>query len=126
MRIAQVLSEQPEVARVHYAGLPKPPPHELARAQMREFGTVVTFDLKDGAQAAGRFADALQLFALAASLGSTESLVVAPQMMGSRDFSAEQLRLSALADGTVRVSIGLEDSDDLPEDVSQALAAIGQ
>jgi cystathionine beta-lyase/cystathionine gamma-synthase len=125
MRVAELLSTHPAVARVHYPGLPAHPQHELARAQMREFGTIVTFDLKAGAQAAGRFADALKLFALAASLGSTESLVVAPQMMGTRDLSAEQLRLSALTEGTVRLSIGLEDPDDLLEDVGQALAAIG-
>jgi cystathionine beta-lyase/cystathionine gamma-synthase len=126
MRVAELLNTHPAVARVHYPGLPTHPQHELARAQMRELGTIVALDLKGGAQAARRFADALKLFALAASLGSTESLVVAPQMMGSRDLSAEQLRLSSLTDGTVRLSIGLEDIDDLLEDVNQALAAIAQ
>jgi cystathionine beta-lyase/cystathionine gamma-synthase len=92
---------------------------------MRDFGTVVTFDLKGGPDAGGRFAEALQLFALAASLGSTESLVVAPQMMSGRDLSADQVRISGVTDGTVRLSIGLEDPDDLMEDVKQALAAVG-
>src|SRR5581483_910538 len=125
LRIAEVLAAHPAVARVHYPGLPTHPQHELARGQMREFGSIVTFDLKGGAQAGGRFADALRLFALAASLGSTESLVVAPQMMGGRDLSAEQLRIASLTEGTVRLSIGLEDIDDLIEDVTQALAATG-
>ncbi|HET9388088.1 MAG TPA: aminotransferase class I/II-fold pyridoxal phosphate-dependent enzyme [Steroidobacteraceae bacterium] len=125
LRIAEVLAAHPAVARVHYPGLPTHPQHELARGQMREFGSIVTFDLKGGAEAGGRFAGALRLFALAASLGSTESLVVAPQMMGGRDLSAEQLRIASLTEGTVRLSIGLEDIDDLIEDVTQALAATG-
>jgi cystathionine beta-lyase/cystathionine gamma-synthase len=90
---------------------------------MKQFGTIVSFDLKGGADAGARFVGALQLFALTASLGSTESLVVAPSMMGSRDLTQDQLRISALTEGTVRMSIGLEDVDDLMEDVNQALAA---
>jgi cystathionine beta-lyase/cystathionine gamma-synthase len=123
-RIAELLAAHPAVARVHYPGLPTHPQHALARAQMKEFGSVVTFDLKGGLAAGGRFADALQLFALTASLGSTESLVVAPQMMKGRDLTAEQLRMSAVTDGTVRLSIGLEDPEDLLADVTQALNAI--
>lgn len=122
-RIAQLLAAHAVVERVHYPGLESHPRHALAAAQMRDFGTVVAFDLGGGATAAARFVDALQLFALTPSLGSTESLVVAPQMMGSRDFSAEQVRSSGITPGTVRLSIGLEDADDLAGDVDQALAA---
>ena len=86
-------------------------------------GSIVSFDLKGGAEAGGRFAGALKLFALTASLGSTESLVVAPQMMRGRDLTQDQLRISAVTEGTVRLSIGLEDVDDLMEDVTQALSA---
>ena len=123
MRIAEHLAGHPEVARVHYPGLPTHPRHELAKAQMKQFGSIVSFDLKGGAEAGARFAGALKLFALTASLGSTESLVVAPSMMGARDLTQDQLRTSALTAGTVRLSIGLEDIDDLMEDVNQALAA---
>ena len=123
MKIAAQLAAHPAVARVHYPGLPTHPRHELAKAQMKQFGTIVTFDLKGGADAGARFVGALKLFALTASLGSTESLVVAPSMMGSRDLTQDQLRMSALTEGTVRMSIGLEDVDDLLEDVNQALAA---
>jgi cystathionine beta-lyase/cystathionine gamma-synthase len=123
MRIAELLAAHPAVARVHYPGLPTHPQHELAKAQMKEFGTIVSFDLAAGADAGARFAGALKLFALTASLGSTESLVVAPSMMGGRDLTQEQLRVSAVTEGTVRLSIGLEDVDDLTEDVNQALAA---
>jgi cystathionine beta-lyase/cystathionine gamma-synthase len=124
-RVAERLAAHPGVARVQYPGLASHPQHALARAQMRDFGTIVTFDLKGGAEAGARFVDALQLFALTASLGSTESLVVAPQMMRGRDLSPEQVRISAITDGTVRLSIGLEDVEDLLEDVSRALEAAG-
>jgi cystathionine beta-lyase/cystathionine gamma-synthase len=124
MRIAEMLAAHPAVARVHYPGLPTHPQHALARAQMRDFGTIVTFDLKGGLEAGGRFAEGLELFALAASLGSTESLVVAPQMMGGRDLTPDQQKISAVTEGTVRLSIGLEDVDDLLDDVKQALGAV--
>lgn len=122
-RIAELLAAHPAVARVHYPGLPSHPQHALARVQMKDFGSVVSFDLKGGLEASGRFADALQLFAIAASLGSTESLVVTAQMMGGRDLTADQQAVSGIGDGTVRLSIGLEDVDDLVSDVTQALNA---
>ena len=125
MRIAELLASHPAVARVHYPGLPTHPQHALARAQMQEFGTIVTFDLKGGLEAGARFAESLELFALAASLGSTESLVMAPQMMRGRDLTPEQQRISAVTEGTVRLSIGLEDPEDLLEDVRRALDAAG-
>jgi cystathionine beta-lyase/cystathionine gamma-synthase len=121
--IAEALASHPAVARVHYPGLPSHPQHALARAQMKDFGTIVSFDLKGGAEASSRFADALELFAMAASLGSTESLVVTARMMGGRDLTADQQAVSAITEGTVRLSIGLEDVDDLVADVSQALSA---
>ncbi len=123
MRIAELLEASPLVERVHYPGIPTHPQYALANAQMKEFGSIVTCDFKGGQAVGDRFAEALKLFALTASLGSTESLVVAPQMMRGRDLTAEQLRMSAVTEGTVRLSIGLEDIDDLIEDVNQALAA---
>jgi cystathionine beta-lyase/cystathionine gamma-synthase len=124
MKIAEMLAGHPAVARVHYPGLSTHPQYALACEQMKDFGTIVSFDLKGGADAGAKFSDALKLFALAASLGSTESLVVAPQMMGGRDLTAEQHKLSGLTDGTVRLSIGLEDIDDLLDDVKQALVVV--
>ena len=121
-KIAEFLAAHPAVTRVHYPGLRTHPQHALAREQMKDFGTIVSCDLKGGADSGGRFSDALKLFALAASLGSTESLVVAPQMMGGRDLTADQYKVSGLTEGTVRLSIGLEDIDDLLDDVTQALA----
>jgi len=124
-RVAETLAAHAAVARVHYPGLPSHPQHALARAQMRDFGAIVSFDLRGGEQAAQRFTDALQLFAITASLGSTESLVVAPQMMGGREMPPDQVRMSGITEGTVRLSVGLEDAEDLIADVTRALAAAG-
>jgi len=123
LRIAQLLSSQRAVARVHYPGLAAHPQHALAARQMRDFGSIVSFDLAGGEAAARRFADALELFALTPSLGSGESLIVTAHIMAARELDAEQQRISGITAGTVRLSIGLEDTDDLIEDVSQALAA---
>src|SRR3984893_2032623 len=87
MKIAEMLAGHPAVARVHYPGLSTHPQHALAREQMKDFGTIVSFDLKGGADAGAKFSDAVELFALTASLGSTESLIVAPQMMGGRELT---------------------------------------
>ena len=122
-RVAEFLAAHAAVERVHYPGLPDAPRAVLARAQMSQFGGVVTFDLRGGAEAARRFTEALKLFAITASLGSTESLIIPPQMMGSRDLTSEQVRMAGLEPGTVRLSIGLEDLDDLLADLRQALAA---
>src|SRR6185369_3603377 len=123
IRIAELLEASPLVERVHYPGIPTHPQYALAHAQMKEFGTIVTCDFKGGLAAGDKFAESLKLFALTASLGSTESLVVSPQMMKGRDLTPEQLRMSLVTEGTVRLSIGLEDIDDLVDDVNQALAA---
>jgi cystathionine beta-lyase/cystathionine gamma-synthase len=125
LRIAELLTAHPAVARVHYPGLPTHPQHALAARQMREFGTIVSFDLRGGEAAARRFADTLELFVLAASLGAGESLVLTAQVMGARELDAEQQRISGVTPGTVRLSIGLEDIEDLIEDVTRALAAAG-
>ena len=122
-RVAELLASHPSVSRVHYPGLPSHPQHALASAQMKDFGAIVSFDLKGGLEASGRFADALQLFSMAASLGATESLVVTAHIMGGRDLTADQQAVSGVTEGTVRLSIGLEDVDDLLADVTQALNA---
>ncbi len=119
--IAEHLERHPAVSRMHYPGLPGHPQAALAKKQMKEAGTVVSFDLKGGSEAARRFCERLKLFALTASLGSTESLVMAPQLMGSRDLTPEQQRRSGVTAATVRLSIGLEDLGDLIADIDAAL-----
>lgn len=125
MRVAQFLAAHPAVERVRYPGLPSDAGHHLARQQMSDFGTLVTFDIAGGLEAGTRFAEALELFALASSLGSTESLVIAPAMQQPRGFTAPQRAWSDIGPGTVRLSIGLEDADDLLDDLRQALARSG-
>ncbi len=123
LAVAEMLAAHPAVDRVRYPGLATHPQAALAQAQMREFGSVVTFDLRDGAEAGRRFAEALQLFAITASLGSTESLVMPPQMLRPKDFTPEQADWSDIRAGTVRLSIGLEALADLRADLEQALEA---
>jgi cystathionine beta-lyase/cystathionine gamma-synthase len=123
-RVAEYLAQHPAVARTNYPGLPSHPGHALARTQMSEFGAVISFDLKGGADAGSRFTDALQYFSMAASVGATDSLAMPPQLLASRDLTPEQRRISGVGDGTVRLSIGLEDIDDLIEDIGRALATV--
>jgi cystathionine beta-lyase/cystathionine gamma-synthase len=120
-RVAEFLAAHPGVTRVRYPGLPSDPGHELAKRQMDDFGTMVSFEIRGGPDEGTRFAEALELFAIAASLGSTESLVVAPRMQQPRDLTGEQLAWSGITPATVRLSIGVEDIDDLLADLDQAL-----
>ncbi len=124
-RIADFLEDHPAIERVHYPGLPAHPRHALAREQMRDFGSIVTVDLAGGADAVREFADALEFFAITPSLGSVESLIMPPQMLRGRGLSAEQAAISGIGDGTVRLSIGIEDTDDLIEDLDAALGKVG-
>jgi methionine-gamma-lyase len=122
MAVAKFLSKHPKVARVHYPGLPSHPDHNLARRQMRAYGAMMAFDLKGGLPAARRFCDRVRVFLLAASLGGVESLVILPIYTSHYKMSAAELRAAGVEPGTVRVSVGLEDPDDLVEDLRQALA----
>jgi len=125
LRVAGFLASRPEVARVRYPGLPGDPGHALAASQMDAFGAVVAFDLAGGLEAGTRFAESLELFSIAASLGSTESLVVPPAMQQPRGLSAEQAAWTGIGPGTVRLSVGIEDADDLVDDLRQALGRCG-
>ncbi len=124
LRIAEWLEAQPQVSAVRYPGLASHPRHALARRQMREFGTIVTLDLVGGLDEAKVFVEALQLFAMTASLGSVESLVMPPHFMQPKEFTPEQVAASLLSKSTVRLSIGGEDPDDLVDDLRQALARL--
>jgi cystathionine beta-lyase/cystathionine gamma-synthase len=123
LRIARFLEAQPAVERVYHPGLDGQPRRALAAAQMRDGGAVVTFDLKGGGEAGRRFAESLALFAIAASLGATESLVLPPQLLTTHGLTAAQLKATGIGAGTVRLAIGLEDADDLLADIERALAA---
>ena len=122
LAVAKFLERHPKVARVHYPGLASHPDHKLARRQMRDFGGMLSFDLKGGLAAARRFCDRVQLFALAASLGGVESLVILPIYTSHYNMSRDELVRAGVEPGTVRVSIGLEDPADLIADLRQALS----
>ncbi len=122
LAVSRFLQTHPNVAAVHYPGLPEHPQHALARRQMKDFGAVVSLEVAGGAKNAARFADSLRYFSITPSVGSTESLVMPPQLLGGGEFDAAQRAVSWLRPGTVRLSIGLEDESDLIEDISQALS----
>ena len=124
MRIATFLDGHLAVERVHYPGLPGHPRHALAREQMREYGSIVTFDLAGGGEAVSAFADTLEFFAITPSLGSVESLVMPPQLLHLRGLPPELAALSGIGEGTIRLSIGIDDTDDLIGDLDAALARI--
>ena len=122
MAVAKFLERHPKVARVHYPGLASHPDNKLAKKQMRGFGSMLAFDLKGGLPAARRVCDRVQLFLLAASLGGVESLVVLPAYTSHYNMTAEELARAGVTPGMVRVSIGIEDAEDLIADLQQALA----
>jgi cystathionine gamma-synthase len=119
--LAQWLAEQPGVARVYYPGLPSHPGHELARRQQRGFGAIVSLELEGGHEAVRAFASDLKCFSLAESLGGVESLVAHPATMTHAAMDPEARRRAGLADGLIRLSVGIEALEDLRADLSGAL-----
>lgn len=126
LEVAAWLERQPQVRHLRHPGLASHPRHELARRQMHDFGTVICLQLEGGMAACTRFVEALELFAITASLGSVDSLVMPPQLLQAGDFTPEQRALSELTPATIRLSIGGEDTADLVEDLARALAAAAQ
>lgn len=122
-QVAEFLARHPKVAKVIYPGLPAHPQHALARAQMRGFGGMLCFELPGGEPQARAVVARLQLFALAESLGGVESLVELPAPMTHASVPPEQRRKIGIADGLVRLSVGVEDGADLVADLEQALTA---
>lgn len=120
LAVAEFLSGRAEVERVCYPGLPNDPGHDLAKRQMSDFGGVLSFDLKADKETTWAFIDSLELFATAASLGSTESLVSPVQLYLGSDLTADEQARSGIKESTVRFAIGLEHLDDLIADLSQA------
>jgi methionine-gamma-lyase len=122
MTVAKFLESHPKVERVHYPGLKSHPDHALAKKQMLGFGSMLAFDMKGGLAAARRVCDRVRLFLLAVSLGGVESLVILPAYTSHYNMSAAELAKSGITAGTIRVSIGIEDPQDLIADLKQALA----
>jgi cystathionine gamma-lyase len=120
-RLAAWLSEQPQVERVYYPGLPSHPGHDLATRQMRDYGGMVSLRLKGGADAAKRFLTRTRLFSLAESLGGVESLVCHPATMTHASIPTDIRVARGVDDGLIRLSVGIEDAEDLERDLKEAL-----
>ncbi|MGF6590899.1 methionine gamma-lyase [Pseudomonas sp. 2835] len=121
--IAEFLEQQPEVEMLNYPGLPGFAQYELAQRQMRLPGGMIAFELKGGITAGRRFMNALQLFSRAVSLGDAESLAQHPASMTHSSYTPEERAQYGISEGLVRLSVGLEDIDDLLADIQQALKA---
>jgi cystathionine gamma-synthase len=121
LHLAQVLEKHPAVSRVYYPGLPSHPQHELAKRQMRDFGGMISFELKDGFPAVERLVSRLKLFVLAESLGGVESLLCYPPRMTHASLSPEERARRGIHDNLVRLSVGLENASDLEADLIAAL-----
>jgi len=121
MLLAEHLGGHPAVSKVHYPGLPSFEQHRLAQRQMDGFGGMLSFGLKRGYRAALRFVESVELATLAVSLGGAETLVEHPASMTHGTLSAGERKLMGIDEGLVRVSVGLEDPDELVEDFDRAL-----
>ncbi|WP_419735993.1 cystathionine gamma-synthase [Pseudomonas sp. COR18] len=124
LELATWLERQPQVARVHYPGLPSHPQHELARRQMGGFGGMICVDLKTDLAGSRRFLENVRIFALAESLGGVESLIEHPAIMTHATIPPATRAQLGIGDALVRLSVGVEDVEDLRADLAQALARI--
>lgn len=123
LALAEYLAAHPKVTRVHYPGLASHPQHALARRQMRGFGGLIAFETGD-LERSRTFFNSLRLMALAESLGGVETLVCHPASMTHASVPRERRLAIGLTDDLVRISVGVEDLDDLKEDLAQALARV--
>jgi len=123
-KVATYLSSHPKVERVVYPGLPSHPQHELAKKQMKGFGGMVTFFLKGTKNESTIFLEKIKIFALAESLGGVESLIELPSVMTHASVPAEERAKLGISDTLIRLSVGIEEADDLIADIEQALSYI--
>jgi cystathionine gamma-lyase len=121
-RLADFLAKHPSVQKIYYPGLPTHPGHELARKQMRDFGGMISISVKGGKDGALKLLTRTKLFSLAESLGGVESLISHPATMTHASIPAEIRQARGIDDGLVRLSVGIEDVEDLEKDLKQALA----
>ncbi len=124
LAIAKFLESHPKVDRVSYPGLASHPQHDLAKRQASGFGAMVWFEVRGGVAAGKKIMDSLRLWSLAENLGSVESLVTHPVTMTHADVEEAERKRVGITDGLVRLSVGLEDGEDLIEDLKQALEKV--
>lgn len=121
LRIAKFLEGHSKIEKVIYPGLASHPQHEIAKRQMCGFGGMISMVLKGGLNEARSFLEKVKIFSLAESLGGVESLIEHPAIMTHASIPAEQRKLLGISDGLVRLSVGIEDVEDLEADLAQAL-----
>ncbi|MGZ3499526.1 MAG: trans-sulfuration enzyme family protein [Vulcanimicrobiaceae bacterium] len=121
LRVAQMLAQHPAIAAVHYPGLPSHPQHEIAKRQMRAFGGIVSFEVAGGFESAERVLSSVRLAQRAASVGGVESLIVHPAAMWSGQLDSDSLAAAGIVPSLIRLSVGLENVDDLIDDLDRAL-----
>ncbi|MDQ1252913.1 MAG: methionine-gamma-lyase [Euryarchaeota archaeon] len=124
MKVAEFLESRPEIEWVRYPGLPSHPQHELARTQMSGYSGMLSFEIKGGIEAGRKLMDNVKLCSLAVSLGATDTLIQHPASMTHACVPLEIRKNVGITDGLVRLSVGIEDSEDIIEDLEQALAKI--
>lgn len=122
--VAQMLEAHPKVKAVQYPGLKSHPQYELAKKMMSGFGTLIAFEISGGKEQAFAFLDALQLIKISNNLGDTKSLACHPASTTHMNIGPEERALLQIEDGHIRLSVGLEDGDDLIDDLTQALEAV--
>ncbi len=122
LKIARFLSQHPKVLKVYYPGLESHKGHSLAKKQMRAFGGMISFELADGFEAAKKMASQMKFFSLAESLGGVESLIGHPATMTHAAIPREERLKRGLTDGLIRLSVGIEDAEDLISDLDQAMS----
>src|SRR6185295_8095890 len=120
MAVAKYLAAKKDVQKIYYPGLPNHPGHELAKNQMTGFGGMIAFDL-GSLDRAKRFLERVRLCSLAESLGGVETLISHPATMTHASVPAEERNRLGITDGLVRISVGIEDVEDLRDDLDQAL-----
>ncbi len=121
MRIAEWCSKRPDIAKVHYPGLPSHPDHEIAKTLLDGFGGMMAIELKGAGPAVIRFVKGLKLFTYAASLGGVDSLVIEPRYSSHAHMSPDERAKIGIPDGFLRMSVGIENVEDLIADIEQAL-----
>jgi methionine-gamma-lyase len=124
LEVAKYLSMHPKINWVRYPGLSTHPQHELAKKQMKNFGGMITFEVKGGRKAGEKLMNSVGLITLAVSLGDCDSLIEHPASMTHSTYSAEELEETGITEGLIRLSVGLEECSDLITDLKLALKKI--
>ena len=123
-QVADFLTACDKVEKVYYPGLESHPNHEVAARQMKDFGAMISFEVKGGKEAGMKLVNSLELCTVAVSLGDAETLIEHPASMTHSTYSPEELAAAGIPEGLVRLSVGLENAEDIIADLKQAFDRI--